>query len=122
MLLQRPGADRSLEDFEGYTAFDLYNSTLNGTKPSLDALCADLYTWGINKYIAILRVTELILNISHRNAALGLGDAGDRAHPDQVVIAKREESSALEMRELSRFFPIHVRQIQMSKLHTGTML
>ena len=42
--------DRSLQDLEGYTAFDLYNSTLNGTKPPTDGVNAELYTWGVNRY------------------------------------------------------------------------
>jgi inhibitor of Bruton tyrosine kinase len=39
-----------LKDLEGYTAFDLYNSTVEHTKPtpSPDGF-ADLFTWGANK-------------------------------------------------------------------------
>jgi hypothetical protein len=50
LLLQRPDIDISLKDNEGYTAFDLYNSTLVGTKPSPEEIgtYADLYTWGTN--------------------------------------------------------------------------
>lgn len=51
LLLQRSDTDRTLQDLEGYTAFDLYNSTLHGTKPSVDAPYAELYTWGANRYI-----------------------------------------------------------------------
>ncbi|KAG6857373.1 hypothetical protein H0H87_004733 [Tephrocybe sp. NHM501043] len=103
LLLQRSDTDRTLQDLEGYTAFDLYNSTLNGTKPHRDAPYGELFTWGAN-----------------RNAALGFADGGERAHPDQVIIQKKdvdEESSHL----VSRFFPIYVRQVQMSKLHTAVI-
>jgi inhibitor of Bruton tyrosine kinase len=50
LLLQRPDIDTSLKDYEGYTAFDLYNSTVEGTKPttSPDGLY-DLFTWGANR-------------------------------------------------------------------------
>jgi len=47
LLLQRPDIDTSLKDLEGYTAFDLYNSTLDGTKPGIGD--AELYTWGVNR-------------------------------------------------------------------------
>jgi hypothetical protein len=58
-----------------------------------------------------------------RNAALGLGDGGDRTHPDQVIIRRLEGNSDSESKTLNaRFSPIHVRQIQMSKLHTGESL
>ena len=104
LLLQRPDIDVSLRDLEGYTAFDLYNSTLEGTKPATnDTSSADLLTWGAN-----------------RNAALGLGNADDRMYPEQVII-RLPGGSALSEKEGvdARFTPIHVRQIAMSKLHTG---
>ena len=104
LLLQRPDIDVSLRDLEGYTAFDLYNSTLEGTKPaSDDTSSADLLTWGAN-----------------RNAALGLGNGDDRVYPEQVVIRPPEGSAMSEKENVdARFAPIHVRQIAMSKLHTG---
>ncbi|KXN90352.1 BTB/POZ domain-containing protein 1 [Leucoagaricus sp. SymC.cos] len=50
LLLQRPDTDATLKDNEGYTAFDVYNSTLIGTKPTPEEAdgYADLYTWGTN--------------------------------------------------------------------------
>lgn len=61
-----------------------------------------------------------ILSSSPRNAALGVGDGDDRAYPDQVIIREKESSSESEHRTLeARFSPIDVRQVQMSKLHTG---
>lgn len=52
LLLQRLDTDTSLKDIEGYTAFDLYNSTLNGTKPCDGfEVDAELYTWGVNRYV-----------------------------------------------------------------------
>lgn len=51
LLLQRADVDTSLKDYEGYTAFDLYNSTVEGTKPD-ESGTADLFTWGTNRYAA----------------------------------------------------------------------
>jgi hypothetical protein len=56
LLLQRPEIDTSLKDLEGYTAFDLYNSTVNGTKPNTGAVNAELYTWGANQYVMSLEI------------------------------------------------------------------
>ncbi|KAG5351469.1 hypothetical protein C0989_006387 [Termitomyces sp. Mn162] len=102
LLLQHSDTDRSLQDLEGYTAFDLYNSTLIGTKLRSDSPLTELFTWGVN-----------------RNAALGFADGGDRAQPDRVNVQKRDADVDAENSHLvSRFFPIYVRQIQMSRLHT----
>lgn len=90
-----------MKDFEGYTAFDVYNSTVEYTKPLSDAPRAELYTWGTN-----------------RNATLGQGDSNDRASPDQAVIYPKDAVS-VELPLETRFAPIHVRQIGMSRLHTG---
>ena len=50
LFLQRSDVDTSLKDFEGYTAFDLYNSTVNDTKPDANDFRAELFTWGTNRY------------------------------------------------------------------------
>jgi hypothetical protein len=55
-----------------------------------------------------------------RNAALGLGDGDDRTYPDQVVISSQEDPVRLKKKPLENQFPsIKVRQMSMSKLHTG---
>ncbi|THH07852.1 hypothetical protein EW145_g3098 [Phellinidium pouzarii] len=104
LLLQRADIDTTLKDFEGCTAFDLYNSTVEDTKPNqLEA--TDLFTWGTN-----------------RNAALGLGDGDDRTYPEQVFIPHQDEHPSPHAQSLSiRFQPIRVRQIAMAKLHTATV-
>ncbi|KAJ2916728.1 hypothetical protein MD484_g3726, partial [Candolleomyces efflorescens] len=103
LLLQRSDIDVDSKDKEGYTAFDVYNSTINGTKPDISDRDAELFTWGAN-----------------RNAALGLGDANDRAHPDKVVLQSKEEFA--ETQPLAkRFSPVFVKEIQMSKLHTAVV-
>lgn len=104
-LLQRSDIDVSLKDLEGYTAFDLYNSTVEGTKPSLadKQLIADIFTWGAN-----------------RNATLGVGDGDDRAFPEAILLESAQaygDSARVE----ERFAPIHVQQLAMSKLHTGVV-
>lgn len=55
LLLQRSDTDTSLKDTEGYTAFDLYNSTVEGTKPSeFDKEYTELFTWGTNRFADLL--------------------------------------------------------------------
>ncbi|KAI0683880.1 hypothetical protein BC835DRAFT_1422860 [Cytidiella melzeri] len=106
ILLQRQDINVLVKDSEGYTAFDLYNSTVEGTKPrdEEDAkLRAELFTWGAN-----------------RNAALGHGDADDRTLPDQITLEPAQpctEGSHVD----ERFAPVQVRQVVMSKLHTGVV-
>ncbi|KAJ7596734.1 hypothetical protein C8J56DRAFT_295810 [Mycena floridula] len=101
LLLQRSDIDTSLKDLEGCTALDVYNSTVEGTAPDVVPE-AELFTWGAN-----------------RNAALGLGDSDDRAHPDFVSIASKEDPERLSAMPLvDRFSPILARQVQMSRLHT----
>ncbi|KAH0836900.1 hypothetical protein J3R83DRAFT_8715 [Lanmaoa asiatica] len=103
MLLKRTDTDASIKDVEGYTAFDLYNSTVRTTNPtSLEDNYADLLTWGAN-----------------RNAALGLGDSNDRAHPDRVVILNKDAPLPASRTLEERFRPVKVRDVSMSKLHTG---
>ncbi|KAG1752473.1 uncharacterized protein EDB91DRAFT_1292879 [Suillus paluster] len=103
LLLKRPDIDMSIKDFEGYTAYDVYNSTVRSTKPTADEeALAELFTWGTN-----------------RNAALGLGDGNDRSHPDQVVVPRKDDVARQYNKTLDdRFAPIHVQQVSMSKLHT----
>ncbi|KAI0358283.1 hypothetical protein OH77DRAFT_1421600 [Trametes cingulata] len=101
LLLQRQDIDTSLRDIEGYTPFDLYNSTIEGTKPTRppDYRGEDLYMWG-----------------SNRNAALGVGDGDDRAFPESISlrVSPVPETEPID----SRFTPIRVRQVVMSRLHT----
>ncbi|KAI0642387.1 hypothetical protein C8Q79DRAFT_250744 [Trametes meyenii] len=101
LLLQRQDIDLSLRDIEGYTPFDLYNSTIEGTKPTKDSSERgdELFTWG-----------------SNRNAALGVGDGDDRTFPESISlrISPVPETEPID----SRFTPIRVRQIVMSRLHT----
>ncbi|OSD05302.1 hypothetical protein PYCCODRAFT_1457329 [Trametes coccinea BRFM310] len=101
LLLQRQDIDITVRDIEGYTPFDLYNSTIEGTKPAQDTNDRghELFTWG-----------------SNRNAALGVGDGDDRAFPESISLRLTPvpETEPID----TRFTPIRVRQIVMSKLHT----
>ncbi|KAG8811719.1 hypothetical protein FRC17_002346 [Serendipita sp. 399] len=90
------------KDVEGYTPFDVYNSTVDGTNPvEADGSqpYADLYTWG-----------------SNRNAALGLGDADDRSSPEQVIIRRGENQTNIPLH--SRLKAVPVISIAMSKFYT----
>ena len=106
LLLRRPDIDTNLKDLEGYRAFDLYNSTVEGTKPALSSDRelnrgrSELLTWGTN-----------------RNASLGFTDGDDRNFPDQVVLSRPGTSPSDYLEE--RFEPLRVNQVSMSKLHTG---
>lgn len=52
MLLRCADVDTSIKDMEGYTAFDLYNSTVQSAYPtSLEDGYADLLTWGANRWV-----------------------------------------------------------------------
>lgn len=55
---------------------------------------------------------------STRNATLGQGDSNDRVSPDQAIIHPKDPVS-MELPLETRFAPINVRQIGMSRLHTG---
>ncbi|KAL0072316.1 hypothetical protein AAF712_000078 [Marasmius tenuissimus] len=105
LLLQHSTTDPSIKDLEGFTAFDLYNSTVEGTKPESNALSSDcgggeLYTWGAN-----------------RNALLAHGDSSDRAFPDQVFPPKADLTQD-DINIEARFARAKLREVQMGKLHT----
>lgn len=124
LLLQRSDIDITIRDNEGYTAFDVYNSTLAGTKPTVDEMgaYAELHTWGTN--VCVLRYLRLTLNPylapCFRNATLGLGDSNDRAYPEHVSLQYKDDVEDLERKNLSaRFWPTKVKDVVMSKLHTG---
>lgn len=103
----------------------MYNSTVENTKPPNDDVNFDLFTWGINRSVALCVLApsshQLIKSyqfFSIRNAALGQGDANDRTHPELVNVprGKYEERRTGS----AKFYPLQVRGVGMSKLHTGT--
>ena len=96
----------TIRDSEGNTAIDLYNSTVNNTKPS--AVCTRPHVVGTRR----TAITELYTWGANRNATLGLGDGNDRVHPEHVQLypaVKTKTSSQL---------PSTIVQVEMSKLHT----
>ena len=42
-------SDSASQDYDGYTAFELYNSTVGNTRPNGNETCLELYTWGANR-------------------------------------------------------------------------
>ncbi len=108
LLLRRPDINLNVKDREGHRPFDLYNSTVQGTNPGQNRDPSKISKW---------HKMELFTWGSNRNATLGLGDADDRAFPDQVVVP-RPETSPADLLEL-RFAPVRVNQVAMSKLHTS---
>ncbi|KAF8316609.1 hypothetical protein DL93DRAFT_745756 [Clavulina sp. PMI_390] len=169
LLLQRSDVDITFKDQEGHTAFDVYNSTVENTKPGRTDGPYELFTWGANRCVSL----SIILVSSHychwrlgctrrlnhfiifhafrpflrrivvgaqiwrrrfcmrtcvcassvcRNAALGHGDANDRAFPDLVNIPKAKsnaKSGSGNGASASRLHPLQVKTISMSKLHTA---
>lgn len=105
LLLQHADIDTTVKDLEGYTAFDVYNSTVRSAKPyiAVHENFADLFTWGTN-----------------RNAALGLGDGNDRIFPDCVAFPKKD-APAFSSCTLENRFTVKVREVKMSKLHTAIL-
>ncbi|KAG5457801.1 MAG: regulator of chromosome condensation 1/beta-lactamase-inhibitor protein II [Olpidium bornovanus] len=81
--MQREDLDLQIEDKEGLTAFDLLNTTIQGTS-QLDQdpnssnaghdTVRNLYTWGKNA-----------------NANLGHSDSDDRAYPDRVHLERNAD-------------------------------
>lgn len=104
LILRRQDTDPDLKDFEGYTAYDLYNSTIEHSKPaSSPSPLADLYTWGTNS-----------------NFTLGLGDGNDRAYPELVPLPQPEQPASAPIYQ--RFRSHRVRQTAMSRLHSAVII
>ena len=73
LLLKRSDVDTSLKDFEGYTAFDLYNSTLRSTKtPESDDHLAELFTWGVNRLVTLFEVNVNYNCIRYQKCCAGI--------------------------------------------------
>lgn len=101
LLLNRHDIDVSIKDSEGYTAFDVYNSSVADTKPQ-DGLDAELFVWG-----------------SNRNAGLGLNNADDRAFPELVHLGHPLKTPAHPVEE--RFRVIRVRDVGLARFHTAVV-
>lgn len=101
ILLERTDIDYYIKDWEGLTAFDLYNTTVEGTCPSDmdEGSGADLFVWGGN-----------------RNYTLGLSHGNDSALPERVKLKCNERRTPLIAG--ARFNRPHVRDISMSRWHT----
>ena len=123
--MQRDDIDTSLKDFEGYRAFDVYNTTVEETMPSKcnTGSGLELYTWGSNRYVPIFLPSFSHSNgVYPRNTSLGHGDTDDRTHPEQVVLRHHEQVGGdTKPRDDISFTlqPAMVRDVQMSRLHTG---
>lgn len=113
LLLARADVDVYAKDWEGYTAYDVWNSSIEGTKPPPAAAArspgeggwgeqaAELYVWG-----------------SNRNAGLGVGDADDRAFPELVQFDREREGKRWRTVE-ERFKVVRVKDVGMARFHTG---
>ncbi|GAA97267.1 uncharacterized protein L969DRAFT_91886 [Mixia osmundae IAM 14324] len=101
-LIAHENIDLRLRDNEGLTAFDLYNTTVDGTAPDLsapDGARTELFTWGDN-----------------RNHVLGTPGDNDRVQPERVKI---KHSEGRRPTGRAAFDPIGVRQVSMARNHTA---
>ncbi|KAG0704544.1 hypothetical protein DFH29DRAFT_363617 [Suillus ampliporus] len=59
-LLKRPDIDISVKDLEGYTTYDLYDSTVRFAKPPADEeALAEWFAWGRNRFSQLGYVIEV---------------------------------------------------------------
>jgi alpha-tubulin suppressor-like RCC1 family protein len=121
ILLRRSDLDLRIKDFEGLTAFDLYNSTVAGTNPPADAL-----SFEPARYHHERTLTQLFTWGSNRNYNLGLGDGDDRQLPDKITLRRQpaanssspEENFRASLPAGKKFDRIGIKDIAMSRLHT----
>ncbi|POY73358.1 hypothetical protein BMF94_3694 [Rhodotorula taiwanensis] len=105
LLLCRDDIDTRVKDHEGFTPFDVYNSTVDGTNPVPDPIGTnpsnpgrvELFSWG-----------------SNRNYSLGFASDSERAIPERVHLQREEGGKGL-----AAFEPLRVKEISMARLHTG---
>ncbi|TIB58205.1 hypothetical protein E3P78_03995 [Wallemia ichthyophaga] len=99
LLLARDDVDLSVKDREGYTAFDLYNLTIDGALPNPHhSSRSELFTWGTN-----------------RNYVLGNAHGDDRQFPERISIKRVTNHE----NPVDKFKYLNVDRVFMSKLHTG---
>jgi hypothetical protein len=110
MLLDREDIDVTIKDKEGYTAFEIYNSTVSDTFPQPKQITGnnnkdfiggtDVYTWG-----------------SNTNYVLGHPDSEGRTRPERVNIQLDSQRTSLIMKR-----PDYViESVTMSKYHTAIL-
>ncbi|KAG8983522.1 hypothetical protein FRB90_005924, partial [Tulasnella sp. 427] len=105
MLMARTDLKLELRDNEGYTAFDLYNSTVEGTTPPLSDHAAgspnakgrDLFMWGTSRQLPFAAPK----------------DASNRIHPERIELEHPTPPIGPE-----RLHPIILRDVAMGRLHT----
>ncbi|KAJ1033015.1 hypothetical protein NDA16_000294 [Ustilago loliicola] len=124
ILLRRPDLDLRVKDFEGLTAFDLYNSTVAGTNPPADAL-----SFEPTRHHHSRTLTQLFTWGSNRNYNLGLGDGDDRQFPDKITLRRAvpnantasqstEDAFRASLPAGNKFDRIGIKDVAMSRLHT----
>jgi hypothetical protein len=127
LLLQRADLDPSVKDHEGYTAFDLYNSTLHGTIPSpWERSPGELLTWNTNRYAWVSIPWENLMLRARRNAVISPGDPHDTAFPDSVFVGGKSnnESSTPDSTRSTidgRFLSVGVEDVAMSRSQMGAL-
>ncbi|KAH8549984.1 regulator of chromosome condensation 1/beta-lactamase-inhibitor protein II [Umbelopsis sp. PMI_123] len=131
VILARDDTDLSVKDFEGNTALDLYNSTINDTNPSPRILLPDtihrndrdrysltksgILDWDENNGIA--GGTELFTWGYNTNYVLGQRDSENRSRPDRVHLnlVSQQISQVLSRPEYV------ITSVTMSKFHSAVV-
>lgn len=128
LLLTDDNVDPRVKDWEDMTCWDLFNGTVEGTNPPEDVASGDaLFTWGINRNFTLgtdgdralpervhLKRVDRRQQASNRKAQLDSDDSDPEAEDDAA-----ETEEVQDRGDLRLFEPLGVRDIVMSKLHTG---
>ena len=95
------------KDKEGFSPFDVLNSTVIGTNPPAfepATGCSEVYMFG-----------------SNRNNNLGFQDGNDKALPSRIHIARTNKKQANETRFLKDSFSLQYKDVVISRFHTAVI-
>lgn len=145
ILLEEERTDTHVKDWEGLTCWDLFNGTVEGVSSTESDAPADAFQRGADARGTCFFVANIFFDCSKTNPPEGatMGDAlftwganrnftlgtdGDRALPERITLKRAEkkpcstvsgEGGESDRGDLRRFEGVGVRDVQMSKLHTG---
>jgi hypothetical protein len=141
LLLADDNVDPRVKDWEDMTCWDLFNGTVEGTNPPEDVTEGDaLFTWGTNRNFTLgtdgdraLPERVHLKRVDRRQpsqasvrrgaaAAPNADDSDDSDDDDDAGDGRLDRAGVDDIQErgdLRLFEPLGVRDIVMSKLHTG---
>lgn len=129
VILAREDTDLSVKDFEGNTALDLYNSTIDDTKPSARVVLpdmahksdGDLYSFSKSGILnsdeshGLAGGTEVFTWGYNTNYVLGQRDSDNRSRPDKVHLNLVSQ----QLPQVLRRPEYVITSITMSKFHSA---